>query len=325
VLKPLHFSLLDTLSDGRFHSGEALALQFACSRSAIWQAIQHLNQAGVAIAAIRGRGYQLGQRFDRLDTASLRTQLQQWPQSLQLHSHDQLASTNQTLLKLEDQSRHGCVVLTEWQSAGRGRRGRHWQAPLGSGLTFSLGWQFQFGAAQLSGLSLAIGLGIVDALHSLGVIGAQLKWPNDIVCPSGKLGGVLIELSGDALGPSLAVIGIGLNVRLPKQPLAGVEQTVADLSQLGYSGDRASLLTALLHELVKCLSAFAEQGFEPVRERWQFFHAHQQQAVQLTRANGDTLDGIAIGVDASGALLLASGHEVHSIHAGEVSLRRQRS
>src|SRR5205085_8111599 len=113
---------------------------------------------------------------------------------------------------------HRHLLAAECQTAGRGRRGRVWTSVVGGSLVFSLGWRFEQGAGYLSALPLAVGLAIATALEAQGFAGIELKWPNDLLHDGRKLGGILVELSGDALGPSIAVIGIGLNVRLP--PLA---------------------------------------------------------------------------------------------------------
>jgi BirA family biotin operon repressor/biotin-[acetyl-CoA-carboxylase] ligase len=132
--------------------------------------------------------------------------------------HDQLASTNATLLHWAAHAApQRSLVCAEWQGQGRGRRGRSWQSGLGDGLTFSYLWRSARPAAQLSGLSLAVGVALVEGLRAFGLIHAQVKWPNDILIGGAKLAGVLIELasdslSNDVLAPCSAVIGIGLNL-----------------------------------------------------------------------------------------------------------------
>ena len=108
------------------------------------------------------------------------------------------------------------ACLAEFQSAGRGRRGRRWLAPFASGLCLSVNWNFRDAPAALGALSLAIGVAILRALRRHRVHGLALKWPNDIVHGRRKLGGILIDMRGEAAGPAYVVVGCGINVRLPQ-------------------------------------------------------------------------------------------------------------
>ena len=134
---------------------------------------------------------------------------------------DQIGSTSTELLRrAQRRDIHGSVLAAEWQSAGRGRRGKSWTAVAGGSLTFSIGWRYEQGAGYLAGLSLAVGVAVVRALEAEGLPGVELKWPNDLVYKHLKVGGILVELNGDALGPSTVVVGVGLNVRLPAKSAA---------------------------------------------------------------------------------------------------------
>ena len=139
------------------------------------------------------------------------------PDFFQIELADSAVSSNTVLLQRAALgAASGSVLAVEWQSAGRGRLGRVWHSGLGSALTFSLLWRFEFGLSALSGLSLAVGVAMMRALEKIGVSDIGLKWPNDVLTKSGKLAGILIEAQGDMLGPSLVVIGIGMNLRLPQ-------------------------------------------------------------------------------------------------------------
>jgi BirA family biotin operon repressor/biotin-[acetyl-CoA-carboxylase] ligase len=200
--------------------------------------------------------------------------------------------------------------------------GRTWQAGLGSSLTFSLLRRFTRGAAQLAGLSLAAGVAIMRALDALGAREAKLKWPNDVLWQDRKLAGVLIEMHGDALGPSAVVIGIGLNVRLSTVLRGRIDQPAADLeSACGHVLDRNAVLGVLLSHLTDVLDRFEEHGFAPLRGEWERHHAHQRRPVVVTLPNGKTQHGTANGVADDGALLFESDGVVRALHSGEVSVR----
>jgi len=163
---------------------------------------------------------------------------------------------------------------------------------------------------------------LARALAAAGAIGVALKWPNDIVRGDAKLAGILTELAGDALGPTAAVIGIGLNVRLSEATRARIGQPATDLvSACGAAPDRNRLLAAVLVELGRVLEAFAKEGFAPLRAEWQRCHAHQDQRVALLLSDGTRQSGHARGVAEDGSLLLETRAGLKRFHSGEVSLR----
>jgi BirA family biotin operon repressor/biotin-[acetyl-CoA-carboxylase] ligase len=171
-------------------------------------------------------------------------------------------------------------------------------------------------------LSLAVGVAIARALAAAGVPGAGLKWPNDVLWQNGKLAGILTELAGDALGPTAAVIGIGLNVRLSQATRARIGQAAADLeTACGAAPDRNALLARLLIELGRTLEAFEKDGFAPLRSEWQRLHALQDRRVTLLLPDGARRSGSARGVAEDGAFLLETRGGVERFHSAEVSLR----
>ena len=291
------------------------------TRSAVWYGIRDISGAGFTIEKVRGRGYRLAQPVSLLEAARVRQLL--GGIDLDVEVWDTLDSTNTRLMqRAAEGARSGLALAAEVQTAGRGRRGRVWHSGLGHTLTFSLLWQFVQGARELGGLSLAVGVALARALRAAGAREAQLKWPNDVVLPAGKLAGILIEMQGDMLGPSTAVIGIGVNVRADARVLAAVDQPVADLEAVaGAAIDRNVLLAGLLRELSSVIGVFAKEGFTALRAEWQALHAQQDQTVQLLLPDGKSVTGIARGVAEDGALLLETATGISRHHSGEVSLR----
>lgn len=231
-------------------------------------------------------------------------------------------STNSELMRrAELGAPSGMVLVADRQLAGRGRRGRSWLSTAESGLTFSMLWRFSGPVARLSGLSLAVGVGLARALQNLGASGVRLKWPNDVLLETGddfaKLAGILVELSSDRRGTQ-AIIGIGLNLAPPSGELA---QPAAGLNAAGVRADRHDILAAVLGELMAVLDLFAAGGFAAVRDAWQGLHAWQGLALQVL-GDDRVLSGRCLGVDQDGALLLDSGERVERVFSGDVSLRR---
>lgn len=265
-------------------------------------------------------------RTDLLDAEDIRARLPDDSRARlrRLEVHESLDSTNDRLLAVEDLPPGRCdACLAEFQSAGRGRRGRRWVAPFASGLCLSVGWKFRDAPAALSALSLAAGVAVLRALGRLGVTGLALKWPNDIVRGDGKLGGILIDLRGDAAGPAYAVVGVGINVRLPvstREQLAAEGVDALDLATLATPPSRNVLAAALIAALSAALAEYAARGFAAFAQEWQAADALAGRSVAVLQGGG-ILEGRARGVDAGGALLLEMSGNLRRIVSGEVSVR----
>jgi len=323
-MNSMAFQTLRALSDGAFHSGEAIAGALGVTRSAVWYGIRDIAAAGFEVEKVRGRGYRLSRALSLLDAGAVPDMLGSASARLVIEVVDSVDSTNSRLMqRAAAGAPSGLVLAAEAQTAGRGRRGRPWRSAIGSTLTFSLLWRFAQGARELAGLSLAVGVALARVLRESGASGVALKWPNDVLLPAGKLAGILIEMQGDVLGPSAAVIGVGVNVRADPQVAAAVDQPVADLeSATGEAVDRNRLLARMLVELDGVLEQFAGSGFAPLRAEWQRFHACQDRRVILQMPDGAACPGIARGVAEDGALLLETAAGLQRCHSGEVSLRR---
>ncbi len=322
VPKTLTFSVLRLLADGEFHSGEVLAKQLGVSRASVNNALQGIEQFGLVLFSVRGRGYRLVEPIAWLDAASVRAELKT-PHIFNIDIVDSAASSNSMLLQRAAQGMpSGNVLAVEWQSAGRGRLGRTWHSGLGNALTFSLLWRFNFGLSALSGLSLAVGVAVMRAFNKLNVQGVGLKWPNDVLNSEGKIAGILIEAQGDMLGPSAVVIGIGMNLRLPSAVAQRIDQPVSDLAQIMKAlPERNHLLALLLQELAEMLSQFSVHGFAPLRDEWESYHLFQNRSVKMHMPDGTKIEGVVLGVTQSGALRVETQNGLQEFNAGEISLR----
>ena len=311
-------------------TGDALASAAGQTRAAVWKRIEALREAGVAIEAKPGRGYALAQPLDLLDAEAIRAALPGAARArlAELEVAWSLDSTNTELLRRPTPAEGALVLLAERQTGGRGRRGRVWASPLAAHLYLSLARTFGGGLARLGGLSLVAGIAAVEALQGLGYAAARLKWPNDLVVLDGaglrKLGGLLIEGGGEYAGPARAVIGLGLNVRMPADAAAAIDQPWCDLA--GLAGDRAlsrdALAAAVLARLLPALDEFDRAGLEPFLDRYALFDALAGQPVSVHGADARH-DGVALGLADDGALRVRLGDgEERRFHAGEVSVRR---
>lgn len=321
--------LLAMLSDGEFHSGEKLAARLRISRSAVWKIVGTLRAMGVEIESAAKQGYKLPQPVELYDTDRLR-------ETLVAKYHERIASIDAPL-QVDSTNRHliesapalpgqAQICVAEIQSAGRGRRGRSWLAPFGSGLCLSLAWSFDEAPPTLSALSLAVGVAITRALRRFGGDSVQLKWPNDLVWNARKLGGILIELRGESSGPTRVVIGLGLNLRMPattRLDLAKQQATlITDLHEI--LGDKTPgrnvLLAAIIEELLDALQIFERQGFEAFSDEWRNNDALKDANVRVLCAN-ESINGVARGSAPDGALLVEVDGKLQRFVSGDVSLR----
>ena len=232
-----------------------------------------------------------------------------------------LDSTNSALQRLPLAQQHTAAILTEFQSAGRGRRGRQWHSPPGRNLYLSMGWKIEKSLAELGCLPLVIALSAAQALARVGLKGHRVKWPNDLLLDGRKLCGCLVEVKGDAKGPCHAVLGVGINVFMPESEVANeIDQPWTDLQFQLPTCSRNDLAALLLEELIKQLVLFDKQGFSPFRDTWAHMDGLAGRLVNV-HSGSSSLQGTARGINDQGALLLDTGEEVLSLHVGEVSVK----
>jgi len=308
-------------------SGDELARASGQTRAAVWKRIDALRTAGVAILAQAGRGYALPQPLELLDTDAIRAQL---PPALRaeiatLEIAWSLDSTNSELLRRQTPTEGVAVLLAERQTGGRGRLGREWTSPLAANVYLSLARMFSGGLARLPGLSLVAGVATAEALHALGFDGVRLKWPNDLVVVDGaglrKLGGLLIEGGGENAGPARAVMGLGLNVRMPLAFAADIAQPWTDLATLaGIAPSRNQLVATVLAHWLPALAQFDAEGLPPFLARYVRFDALAGREVAL-HADGAARVAYALGLADDGALRVRIDGCEQRVHSGEVSVR----
>lgn len=232
--------LLECLSDGCIHSGESLGAELGISRAAVWKHVKAAQLAGVPLWANRGEGYRLAPGFALLNADQIRRDC--LPATLSALSNIEILmtidSTNSQLMRrFQEGGPDSLVVLAEKQTAGRGRRGRVWQSPFASSIYLTLGWTFTEGVAAIEGLSLVVGLKVLEVLQRFGASDLQLKWPNDVYWQQRKLAGILIEVQGDPAGVCQVAIGIGINVNLQETQNTLIDQPWVDLHTI--IGNRA--------------------------------------------------------------------------------------
>ncbi|GAD90238.1 biotin protein ligase/biotin operon repressor [Vibrio halioticoli NBRC 102217] len=307
--------LIDELSSGMFLSGEQLGEKFGVSRAAIARHIKAIQDLGIDVYSVKGKGYRLEQPLDLLDQQALQHRL-----SSPIEVISVIDSTNQRMLGQAD-LQSGSVCVAEYQTQGRGRRGREWVSPFGSNIYYSMYWRLEAGLPAAMGISLVIGLALVDALEQLGIDGLKLKWPNDVYHNNKKLAGILVELSGQAGDAANLVIGIGLNVSMPEH-VQGIDQPWTSLKEISTTQPiaRNDIVVTMTETLRNAISIYEQKGLKPFLSQWNRYDNFLDQPIKLLMGNRQVI-GVCKGINEQGALLLDTGTDIESFIGGEISVR----
>ena len=315
--------LIKLLADGQFHSGDELGTALAISRTAVWKQIQKLESIGLEVMSAKGKGYKLSQPLELLNGDEIQQRItpdaKKNLQTLELYL--QTGSTNDVAMSMASQGAgSGYLCLAEQQTAGKGRRGRHWVSPFGANLYLSCLWDFYNGAAALEGLSLATGVAVAEALAEFGVAPLELKWPNDVLSGGRKLAGILLEMTGDPSGHCKVIIGVGINHQMPHSSGASIDQPWISLQEICPGISRNALAAAVISQLFLMLANFRAQGFAAYRERWQKLDCFRDREVVIKTGAKD-IEGVADGIDSTGGLRLITPEGLQVMKGGEVSVR----
>lgn len=318
-------ALMEILADGQFHSGEELGAALGISRAAIWKQLQKLETLNVPLHSVKGKGYRLPNAVELLKKDALQQAGFPFSEFASCELALSLDSTNNVMMqKAEDNEYDRHICFAEMQTSGRGRRGRTWLSPFARNLYFSVLWPFGQGIAAIQGLSLAVGLAVHNTVRSHGVEGVGLKWPNDILVKTqgglAKLGGILIEITGDVTDNCQVVIGVGLNLDVPVQDQSKLDQLAVGLCQLGFDGSRNTLAADVANELVAVLKQFSEHGFAPLQDAWNSVDCFAEMPLKVLLPSSD-MEGVGVGVNAKGEYQLKTSNGIQVVNAGEVSLR----
>ncbi|BFU60080.1 MULTISPECIES: bifunctional biotin--[acetyl-CoA-carboxylase] ligase/biotin operon repressor BirA [Rodentibacter] len=254
--------------------------------------------------------YRLVPQLALLDSMQISTALFPY----QVHYQPIISSTNEWVLQNIPRLKKGDLCLAEYQTLGRGRRGRQWLSPFAGQMIFSFYWALE-SQKSIEGLSLAVGLAIAETL------GAQVKWPNDVLLDGKKLSGILIEISNHKNGLLNLVVGVGINVSLPAQ--TEINQPYAELCKVDPNVDRQILFPKLIRHLYARLERFEKEGIDDkFQQAWQARNAFFNNEVNVITEQG-VISGIEQGIDSNGYLLLFSENVLKTFNGGEVSLRKK--
>lgn len=313
--------LLTLLSDGRYHSGSDLGEAMNLSRTSIWKAIPNLQELGVPVEVIKGKGYRIPSGLDLLNKNQILSLIpSNISNQVSLEILLNCTSTNDYIssFPIDADCRTYQACLAENQTKGRGRRGKFWISPFGKNISCSLGFQLGGGVEVLSGLSLVVGVAVAKTLETLGVKGVGLKWPNDVYVGGKKIAGILLELSGEATTSWKIVCGVGLNVHMSNDDNVSIDQEWCSLIE-SVQIERSVLAAKLICELISAFELFKKRNFQVFMDDWTRLDILSGETVIVTPGG---LEGCVIGVNLQGALIVRNSSGEHLVNAGEVSVRR---
>jgi BirA family transcriptional regulator, biotin operon repressor / biotin---[acetyl-CoA-carboxylase] ligase len=316
--------LLSLISDGKFHSGEELGRSLSISRTAVWKMISSFSEYGLDVFSIRGKGHRLSRPIEFLDNDQLLFHINPAIRPLigSLTVHTVTGSTNQCLLEMSGESDfHTHVMLAEFQTAGRGRRGNRWFSPFGAGVSLSVGWQFDSPPEPLTAVSLAAGVAAIDCLEKFGICEAKLKWPNDIHWRDRKLGGILLEMEGESAGPCRIVLGIGINFSFPGYVEEMIDQPWIDIAGIIKPlPSRNAFAGVLISEIMRMLDSLKVNRIPEIIENWRRHDCMKGRQATLIFP-GKSIRGKVLGVDNHGHLLMSVNGKICRYSSGEISLK----
>ncbi len=310
-------------AEGGFVSGAALAERLGVSRNAVWKAVKALTADGYDIVS-SASGYRLSESTNKLSAEMIAPHLRTEDLGRVLTVLDEVDSTNNAAKKLASAGAvHGTTVTAERQTGGKGRLGRTFVSPPGTGVYMSVIVRPDFGLDVASMITSAAAVAAARAVEKLSGADVQIKWVNDLYMNGRKICGILTEASLGMEMSSLdyAVIGIGVNVRSVRAEFDSELQSVATSveDETGLKLDRSALCAEILNELEVWLGRVTDRGFLPEYRRRELLTGHEITA----SVGGQTMSGLATGVDDNANLIvqLPDGTERH-LSSGEASLCR---
>lgn len=322
MTKHIREQIIAELSTGQFVSGQILGESLGVTRAAVAKHIEAITEMGLDIYRVTGKGYRLAQPLNLLAQTDIVDALLLAGFENPVEVHQIIDSTNSYLLRrLPNQIQDGQVCLAEYQSDGRGRRGRQWISPYGSHIYLSMYKYLPEGMSAAMGLSIAVGLAVLDTIKQLYGLAVELKWPNDVYIEGKKLAGILVDLEGQPMEDCHCVIGIGVNLAMPEESGAKVDQPWIDLSTaIGQQINRSEFAASLISHLNKRIATHQSTGLTTMLDDWHQHDIYFNQPIKVITGERETL-GISRGISDQGALLIESAGKVSPVYGGEVSLR----
>lgn len=304
-------------------SGQQLCEQLGVSRTAVWKVINRLKEEGYQIDSVSNKGYRLLSEPDIITKEAILSKLQTKYMGRLVFCYDEVTSTNTVAKRLADEGNvEGTLVVSDKQNQGKGRRGRRWESPKGTGVFMTVILKPQIKPEYASMLTLVAALALNDAITDLTGLEGKIKWPNDIVVNKKKVCGILTELSAEVDYINYVVVGIGINMSMREFPEELADKATSLLLESGKSINRAELIVRTM----ECFEGYYEEFLKThdlsgLKEAYTKVLINKDQEVKIL-AEPNSYTGIARGITNEGHLIVEKdNHELVKVYAGEVSVR----
>lgn len=299
----------------KYISGESMSAELGISRAAIWKHIKKLKEEGYNILSVTNKGYKLEGVPDNISVEEINSRLSTDFIARNIKYINSTDSTNNECKRLDDKV-NGTLIISEIQTAGKGRLGRAWESPYGSGIWMSLLLKPDISIGCVSQITLVAGMAVCKALRN----GSMIKWPNDVVVSSKKLCGILTEMSAEIERINYVICGIGINVNTEEFPEELQDKATSLLLETGERHNRAEIIADIMNEFEKLYKIFAEKGFGAIAAEYKEMCITLNRRVQVIYKN-ETVLGTAVDVDNSGNLIVETDSGRITVSSGEVSVR----
>lgn len=308
----------------KYVSGEELSQKLNVSRTAIWKHIEELRKEGYQIEAVRKQGYRIMEEPNTLTSSTLIPHLQTNWLAQHMHVYEDVDSTQQLAHQFAQQgAANGTVILAEQQNAGKGRLGRTWFSPKGTGLWMSFVLRPELALPQVPQLTLLSSVAVLRGIKQVVDVDVQIKWPNDLLINHRKLAGILTELNAEADRVNFVILGIGINVNQKREHFPDDLLNVATslCVETGQVINRKQLFIHIVKQWEELYELYLHKGFSPIRTLWEANSVSMGKVIKARTTNG-VLEGIAQGITNEGVLLLQdSDGTIHKIYSADIETK----
>lgn len=303
-------------------SGQQLCERFGVSRTAIWKAVNQLKEAGYEIEAIQNKGYKIISVPDRLSESELQSIRKTNWAGREIFYYDVIDSTNIKAKQLAEEGHPaGTLVVAEKQETGRGRRGRSWDAPAGSGIYMTLVLKPEINPNNASMLTLVAALAVAGGITKCTGTQAGIKWPNDIVMEGKKVCGILTEMSAQFDYVNHIVVGIGINVHNEHFPKEIEEMATSIYLQTGEHINRAALIEEILEQFEHYYAIYLKtEDLSGLVKEYNAALVNMNKNVRVLDPK-EPFEGKAMGINERGELIVDTWESRKLVSSGEVSVR----
>lgn len=304
-----------------FISGEEISRKLNVSRTAIWKHITHLRQCGYQISATPHTGYCLDKVPDKLLPDEISYDLETKIFGKKIFAYNLADSTNTIAYNLAEQSEiEGALIVAEKQTKGKGRMGRHWVSPQGSGIYMSLILKPKISPAEAGKITLMSSVAVAKTIRKITGLQAVIKWPNDVYIDQGKVCGILTEMSAELDRINFIIMGIGININTIKTDLPDTATSL--FIKTGEKINRIVFLQKMLAELETYYHKLVKGEFSEIIDDWRDLSMTLGKRIKV-EWRGQIIQGQAMDVDDSGALILRDDFGfTHHILSGDISIIR---